>query len=101
MEETIRKMIKQAETEKNITLIGYVKELLDEFAVTINCPNEWSDLGMELVKEYDSDSWVYEKLQLWEYVDETDYRSHPSAENGDYSPSCPWNAPGMSVKDFI
>lgn len=25
----------------------------------------------------------------------------PSATNGDYSPSCPWNAPGMSVSDFI
>ena len=25
----------------------------------------------------------------------------PSATNGDYSPSCPWNAPGMSVNDFI
>lgn len=25
----------------------------------------------------------------------------PSAENGDYSPSSPWLAPGMSEKDFI
>lgn len=25
----------------------------------------------------------------------------PSATNGDYSPSSPWNAPGMSVSDFI
>ena len=25
----------------------------------------------------------------------------PSAENGDYSPSDPWNAPGMGAKDFI
>ena len=25
----------------------------------------------------------------------------PSATNEDYSPSCPWNAPGMSVNDFI
>ena len=25
----------------------------------------------------------------------------PSATAGDYSPSCPWNAPGMSVMDFI
>lgn len=25
----------------------------------------------------------------------------PSSENGDYSPSNPWDAPGMSVKDFI
>ena len=25
----------------------------------------------------------------------------PSAENGDYGPSNPWDAPGMSIKDFI
>lgn len=25
----------------------------------------------------------------------------PSAENGDYSPSNPWDAPGMSIRDFI
>ena len=25
----------------------------------------------------------------------------PSATNGDYSPGNPWDAPGMSVKDFI
>lgn len=100
MEETIRKMIKQAETEKNISLIGYTKELLDEFAVTINCPSNWRDLGTELAEEYNSGSWVYEKLGLWDYVDESE-ENHLSAENGDYSPSCPWNAPGMSVKDFI
>lgn len=33
------------------------------------------------------------------YYDDDDYT--PSATNGDYSPSSPWNAPGMSVKDFI
>ena len=26
---------------------------------------------------------------------------YSSATNGDYSPSSPWNAPGMSVRDFI
>jgi len=25
----------------------------------------------------------------------------PSASNGDYSPSNPWDAPGMSIRDFI
>lgn len=25
----------------------------------------------------------------------------PSAENGDYSPGNPWDAPGMSIHDFI
>ena len=25
----------------------------------------------------------------------------PSSSNGDYNPSCPWKAPGMSISDFI
>lgn len=25
----------------------------------------------------------------------------PSASAGDYSPSSPWNAPGMSIRDFV
>ncbi len=33
--------------------------------------------------------------------DKYHYHYTPSAENGDYSPSNPWNAPGMSMKDFI
>ena len=31
--------------------------------------------------------------------DEDDYA--PSSTNGDYSPSNPWDAPGMSISDFI
>ena len=33
--------------------------------------------------------------------DEEEYVSVSSASAGDYSPSCPWNAPGMSVRDFL
>lgn len=32
---------------------------------------------------------------------EFENRYSPSCTHGDYSPSCPWNAPGMSVSDFI
>ena len=32
------------------------------------------------------------------HVDDNDIRS---STNGDYSPSNPWDAPGMSIKDFI
>lgn len=32
---------------------------------------------------------------------EEDYYYTPSCTCGDYSPSCPWNAPGMSISDFI
>lgn len=34
-----------------------------------------------------------------QYKEEREYT--PSATNGDYSPSSPWNAPGMSIHDFI
>lgn len=40
---------------------------------------------------------VYEMRGI--YLPEEEYT--PSAENGDYSPSNPWDAPGMSVRDFI
>ena len=37
---------------------------------------------------------------IWdEVIDNEKYV--PSAENGDYSPSNPWDAPGMSIRDFI
>ena len=34
-----------------------------------------------------------------EKIKDDDYT--PSTENGDYSPSNPWDAPGMSISDFI
>ena len=32
---------------------------------------------------------------------EDDEHEHTSATEGDYSPSNPWDAPGMNVRDFI
>lgn len=36
-----------------------------------------------------------------EVENEEDPHYTPSAASGDYGPSSPWNAPGMSVSDFI
>lgn len=44
----------------------------------------------------EEDDYVYD--DRGEYLDD-DYT--PSATRGDYSPSNPWDAPGMSVSDFI
>ena len=41
----------------------------------------------------------YEEGEPSCYDDEEEYT--PSATHGDYSPSSPWNAPGMSISDFI
>jgi hypothetical protein len=35
------------------------------------------------------------------FDDDGDKEYIPSSTNGDYSPSNPWDAPGMKMKDFI
>lgn len=69
MEQTIRNMINQAETEENYSLIEYARQIVDELATTINAPSNWRNIGEKLVEEYDSDSWVYENMELWNYID--------------------------------
>ncbi len=36
-----------------------------------------------------------------ECIERDDERYTPSSTNGDYSPSNPWDAPGMKMSDFI
>ena len=55
-----------------------------------------------------NDSEIYEMLGMdngdnYDYDDDCDYDDGyiPSSTYGDYSPSAPWNAPGMSISDFI
>lgn len=67
MENIIQSMIDRAEKTNDYELIGYVKDLIDEFADTINCPSNWRNIGEELVEKYSEDSWVYEQLELWNY----------------------------------
>lgn len=41
--------------------------------------------------------------EILEYLEEVDDDEEyiPSVTKGDYSPSNPWDAPGMSIHDFI
>lgn len=43
---------------------------------------------------------IIEELLSCNFDDEHDDYC-PSSTNGDYSPSNPWDAPGMSIRDFI
>ena len=55
---------------------------------------EWITwLKEDVITSNDSDS-DYEDYEEHEYY-------CPSCTNGDYSPSSPWNAPAMSISDFI
>lgn len=45
--------------------------------------------------------WNYQRLYAEDYEDYDEESYSPSSTNGDYSPSNPWDAPGMSIRDFI
>lgn len=47
--------------------------------------------------------WILNDYQASSEDEDFDYDEDyvPSAENGDYSPGNPWDAPGMSIHDFI
>jgi len=69
MEETIRQIIMQADDERNLDLVCWVKDILNEFAYAHRCPPDWRRIGAGLVKEYPADSWVYENLELYNFVE--------------------------------
>lgn len=50
-------------------------------------------------KEYEHEYRWFEVPEGFEEENEEEYT--PSSTGGDYSPSSPWDAPGMSVSDFI
>jgi len=83
--EELLDMINKARTSKEIDSIS-------ELVAKLNLPSELKDeVEMEIFCQWDmiNNPW---------YHNEEDY---PSAYNGSYSPSAPWNAPGMSIHDFI
>lgn len=77
MEQIIRDMIEKAVYYKDkvgcideaFELIRFVRELVDKFAETINCPSNWRSIGEELAYEYKDNSWVFNELELWNYIE--------------------------------
>ena len=98
--------------------VTYVEKLIHTFYVEANdkeeaervfeegCENgqfDFSDGEIDTTDywaEEDDDNihWHYTSEDE-DYCEDEDYV--PSSTNGDYSPSNPWDAPGMSIKDFI
>ena len=75
MKDTIKEMIEKAiwyyeqidRVDEAYELIRFVRDLIEEFAETINCPSNWRDIGTELATEYKDNSWVFDELELWNY----------------------------------
>lgn len=70
MKRIIEDMIEQAVLEESYELINYVRRLIERFSNTVNCPSNWRSIGEELANEYTEDTWIYEELELWNYIEE-------------------------------
>ena len=83
----LRKFNRYDSKEKQIAFIDkhYTDQQLDEWLEALKAPEIGYDDEMETIG--------YE-----EYADE---HYTPSSTARDYSPSNPWNAPGMCIHDFI
>ena len=82
---------------KQFSTVGELKQLLENYPDNTQIVVTGDDYCWFHIEEDESviclDIEDLEECYEEEYV--------PSSENGDYSPSNPWDAPGMSVKDFI
>ncbi len=89
--------IKERTDEKSFdeviyALMGAVKE--EELDDTLRICDEYVTLDCGYV--------IPGLIEYTEIIDVPDEEGEyiPSATAGDYSPSCPWNAPGMNIRDF-
>lgn len=75
MENIINEMIEKAIYYKeNLSLydeareiLNFAKEIIEQFAMTINCPSNWRSIGHELVEKYKDNTWIFDELELWNY----------------------------------
>lgn len=70
MKDIIKDLIQLAEENEDYELIYQIRRLIQELALTYNAPSNWRNIASELQKEYTSDSWVYEELELGDYKEE-------------------------------
>lgn len=75
MENIIKSMIEKAIYYKeNLSLydesrelLQFARDLIEQMAMTINCPSNWRNIGTELAEEYKDNTWIFDELELWNY----------------------------------
>ena len=85
--------------------VTYIEKLIHTFYVEANSEEEAEEAFEQGMMDgaFDLSDGEIDTTDYWveEENDEYHYHYTPSATNGDYSPSNPWDAPRMSIKDFI
>ena len=74
MENIIREMIEKARYYDSLEnydeareMLYFVRDLIQQMALTINCPSNWRNIGTELAEEYKDNTWIFDELELWNY----------------------------------
>ena len=67
MEDLIKEMIINAKKHNDYELANFAYRLMDEFAMTINCPSKWRDIGEEMTEEFKGDDWILDNCKLYEF----------------------------------
>ncbi len=75
MENIIRSMIEKAiDYKENLSLydesrelLQFARDLIEQMAMTINCPSNWRNIGTELAEKYKDNTWIFDELELWNY----------------------------------
>ena len=74
MEETIRRMIKDAKIHHDYELAEHIYNILISLTVTFNAPSNWRDIGERLANEIIAEegicnnNWIYENCRLYEFI---------------------------------
>ena len=68
MENLIIALIENANSNENYDQMENIRNIINEFAITINAPSNWRDIGIKLAERYKNNMFIYELLQLWDYV---------------------------------
>lgn len=69
MYSTIKELVQKAINDQDFESAVIAKSIIDELADTINCPSNWRDIGERIAEEFENNEWIYEAMELWDYVD--------------------------------
>ena len=71
MKRIIQRLIRIAEITEDLdardAILKEARDIINEFAITYNCPSDWREIGEILAEEYKGNHDIFEALHLWEY----------------------------------
>ena len=69
MKEIIKSLIQKAIDEQDYDLLRITSVLIYKLTTTYNAPSNWRNIGTELEEVYRDDTWVYDGLDLIDYIE--------------------------------